>query len=149
MTNYIDYETQKAYKEVNDILNIMGNEYKNKINKNLLKLFKEKEAKDFQSDIVPNISFMKQNISKKAMSILAVLNIKYWIDDLEEKNKIIESYAKNEQIRTEKYKIKFDTSIVSKVPEHQQAFEHSPELLPVKQNIFSKIKQFFIKIFKK
>lgn len=145
---YIDYETQKAYKEVNQILDMMGDEYKNKINKNLLNALSEKEAKDYQTKINPNISFLEQKISRKALSILAVLNIKYWIEDENEKDRLLKLYDENSKNYEMKYKDIFKQPEKEK-NEEDVSITASSELLPVKQSFFGRVKLFFRNIFAK
>ena len=129
MITHIDYETQKAYKEVNQILDMMGQKYKNKINRNLLKALKEKEAKDYQTKINPNLSFLEQKISRKALSILAVLNVKYWSEDEYEKERLINLYYENSKKYNMKYKEIFNQ--------------------PVKKSFLAKIRVFLRNLFGK
>lgn len=147
MMIYIDYETQKAYKEVNQILDIMGDEYKNKINKNLLTALKEKEAKDYQTRINPNISFLEQKISRKAISILAVLNMKYWIDDENEKDRLLKLYDENYKNYEKKCNDIFKKSEKESSKENYSKTTNM-ELLPIEQSFFGKVKLFFRNIFK-
>lgn len=98
-----------AFKEVNDIINIIGKEYEDKIPKKLLELLKNEEEKEYKTNIKTDLDFKHQNISRTALILLNYINRKYWIDSEEKKKIIKEEYAQNEErhIRTlsEKYDI--------------------------------------------
>ena len=148
MITHIDYETQKAYKEVNQILDMMGQKYKNKINRNLLKALKEKEAKDYQTKINPNLSFLEQKISRKALSILAVLNVKYWSEDEYEKERLINLYYENSKKYNMKYKEIFNQQ--KNIKNEGEIDEPiSLELVPVKKSFLAKIRVFLRNLFGK
>ena len=155
----IDYETRKIYKEVNDILNIMGAEYKEKIPIQIRIALKENEAKDFKTDIKKELSFYEQKISKEALAILTVLNLIYWIKNKEEKEILKTIYLANNSKYdielSEKYSV--DKIFEKKEQIQQDSYEKLKEdnkqeekqLILVKNNIFYKIKSFFWKILKK
>ena len=77
-----------AFKEANEIINIMGKEYEDKIPKKLLELLKNEEEKEYKTNIKRDLDFKHQNISRTALILLNYINRKYWIDS-EEKRKII------------------------------------------------------------
>lgn len=95
-----------AFKEVNEIINIMGKEYKNKIPEELLKLLQNEEEKEYKTKIKKDLPFEKQQITRTALILLNYINMNYWID--EDKKKVLKQiYAKNEhdyqKILREKY----------------------------------------------
>lgn len=93
-------DLSRNYKEVNIILNILGDEYKNKLPKKIKKLFEEAEDKTY----LPNITekeFKEGNYLEDTKIILSILNINYWSTP-EQKNKYMETLrALDEQYKEE------------------------------------------------
>lgn len=95
-----------AFKEVNEIINIMGEEYKVKVPKQLLELLEKEEDKEYITKIKKDIPFEEQEISRTALILLNYINRNYWIDE-DKKEQIKRVYRENEekyqQILREKY----------------------------------------------
>lgn len=155
MNTAITDETRKVYKEVNDVLNIMGSAYKGKIPPKILMALNENEAKDYVSKIDPELSFEEQKISSKALAIITILNLMYWIEDPEEKARLTKIYKANDEIYRKKLVEKYDENkiferqdISKDIKSKIDAISEKDELLPVKESIFTKIKRFFAKLLK-
>ena len=67
----------KAYTEVLLILSYMEPKYVDMIPKKLLELFNEEKDKNHQPKINPNISLAEQNLQRKTLALLAMLNLNY------------------------------------------------------------------------
>ena len=91
-----------AYTEVDRILNLMDEQYQKKIPEKLRKLISESKLNDYDVIINPKIPLKEQKISRKALSILAVLNYNYWCVGESKKQKLIRKYIKSEKIKQEK-----------------------------------------------
>ncbi len=95
-----------AFKEVNEIINIMGEKYKAKVPSQLLELLKKEEEKEYITKINKDLSFEEQPISRIALILLNYINRNYWIEE-DKKEKIKQEYIRNEeryqQILREKY----------------------------------------------
>lgn len=98
----MDRSVMMAYTEVDRILNLMDEQYQKKIPEKLRKLISESKLNDYDVIINPKIPLKEQKISRKALSILAVLNYNYWRVGESKKQKLIEKYIKNEKIKQEK-----------------------------------------------
>lgn len=98
----MDRSVMMAYTEVDRILNLMDEQYQKKIPEKLRKLISESKLNDYDVIINPKIPLKEQKISRKALSILAVLNYNYWCVGESKKQKLIEKYIKNEKIKQEK-----------------------------------------------
>lgn len=90
-----------AFAEVDEILNFMDEQYQKKIPEKLRKLISNNKLIDYNIVIKPDIPIREQKISRKALSILSVINYNYWCDGEEKKEKIIEKYKKNGIIKQE------------------------------------------------
>mgnify|MGYP004582699839 FL=1 len=93
-----------AYTEVDEVLNLMDKEFQRKIPEKLRKLISKNKLKDYNVVINPDIPLNKQNISRKALAMLAVLNYNYWCTEEKKKKDLIEKYKNNEIIEQEKLK---------------------------------------------
>ena len=94
-----------AYAEVNQILDLLGNEYKNKTPEKIRNLFYEKEDKNYKINISSEKELRDSNISKTALTIISILNLKYWVTNKEEKYKLENRYKENDRIFNKKINI--------------------------------------------
>ena len=85
---------KSAYKEVGQILNLLGNDYKTKVPSSLLALFEQNMEDKNVSDLYKEIKNNK--VSRDALIILSILNAKYWANE-EEKQELKAAYDKNEE----------------------------------------------------
>lgn len=93
-----------AYSEVCTILNMLEDEYKERVPKNVMDFFEEERDKEYNPIIDVNIPLEKQNLKRKTLVLLAILNLNYWCDSEEEKQEILDSFAKNEELKRIKEK---------------------------------------------
>lgn len=105
-----DKEQALMYAEVDDILNYLGEEYINKVPEDLLRvihIFKDKNYVSKTKDSVLRLNQM--GFSEDTRCFIAMLNLQFWIDDEEEKQRLIEHYKENERIYQEEFSIFMDT----------------------------------------
>ena len=131
-----------AYSEVYAILNMIEDEYKERVPKNVMDFFEEERDKEYNPIIDVNIPLEKQNLKRKTLVLLAILNLNYWCDSEEEKQEILDSFAKNEEL-TENYNI---NNLFKKIENNENKTEVS--LIEYKkqnfiQKIILKIKSLF------
>ena len=139
-----------AYSEVYAILNMIEDEYKERVPKNVMDFFEEERDKEYNPIIDVNIPLEKQNLKRKTLVLLAILNLNYWCDSEEEKQEILDSFAKNEELKrikekelTENYNI---NNLFKKIKNNENKTEVS--LIEYKkqnfiQKIILKIKSLF------
>ena len=141
-----------AYAEIDEILNLLEDEYKNKVPENIRNLFKEEKMKDYIPKIDVNILLTEQNLKRETIVLLAILNLNYWCEGEEEKQYFLNQLAKNEQEKKkleEKYnpdnlfKKENNNNEDSQVKENMQMVEYKP------QNIFMKMLNKIFSFFKK
>lgn len=94
-------ETMLAYAEVYEILNLLEEEYVEKIPEKVRKFFEEERMKDYKPKIDVNKSLNEQNIRRETMVLLAILNLNYWCESEEEKQEFINELDKNEREKRE------------------------------------------------
>lgn len=141
----MDRSVMMAYTEVDKILNLMDEKFQKKIPKKLRKLISESKLTDYDVTINPNIPLNEQKISRKALSILAVLNYNYWCVGESKKTKLIEKYKRNEKIKQEKLRELYNpNNLFNKKNELSKQNEENKQLI-----IYNKKENFIIKIFNK
>ena len=143
----------KAYVEVLEILSQMEQKYVDMIPKKILDLFYEEKDKDYKANINPNISLTEQNLQRKTLVLLAMLNLNYWCKNETEKQAMLQMYADNDKkIEAEKRK-KYNTDNLFKkkeeIVEDNKNHQENVQLIEYKkQNIIVKIINKIIKFFK-
>ena len=92
---------RKAYSEVYEFINTLGNEYKNKIPEELYIKLKEQRDKNYTPQY--DINQENVNFSNEALSLISAINLQYWCDDSEEKERLKRVYTNNTQKEEQKY----------------------------------------------
>lgn len=85
----INFEKKYAYAEVYEILNWLGDEYKRKVPRNLLTLFKEERKFGYR----PRLDFtrpLSDQVRQETKNIIAYLEYSCWLED-EKKKEILKS----------------------------------------------------------
>lgn len=135
-----------AYAEVNEILNLLGNEYKNKIPEKIINLFYEKEDKNYKINISSEKELRDSNISKTALTIISILNLKYWVTNKEEKCKLENRYKENDRIFNEKINIyKSENWLKQRNETIKEEVEETSLMNIQEEGFLLKIKKFFKK----
>lgn len=147
-------ELSIAYAEVYEILSFMEQKYVDMIPLKLLELFKEEKEKEYKPNINPTIPLDEQNLQKKTLSILAMLNLNYWCEDENEKKELIALYAENDKRKEEELREKYNPDNLFKkkeqIFEDNEIKQENTQLIEYKeQNIFKKILNKIMNFFKK
>ena len=144
----------KAYAEVLLILSYMEQKYIDMIPKKLLELFNEEKDKNYQPNINPNISLAEQNLQRKTLALLAMLNLNYWCEDENEKKELLKMYSENDKKIEAEMRERYNPDNLfkkkEKVEQNDDIKQEKTELIEYKEkNIFRKIidriKTFFSK----
>ena len=94
----------KAYSEVYEIINLLEEEYSNRIPKKILDFFDEIRDKEYKPTIDVNKPLSEQNIERDAIILLAILDLNYWCDSEEEKKELLDIFNRNTEIKNQKNK---------------------------------------------
>lgn len=141
----------KAYAEVDEILSLMDNKYIEKIPVKMRKIFENERQKDYNPEIKVNIPLDEQNLQRKTFAILAMLNLNYWCEDEEEKQKLIQVYTENDKIREEELREKYNPdNIFKKKDTNEQTENNNVALIEYREeNFIKRILKMIINLFKK
>lgn len=147
-------ELSIAYAEVYEILSFMEQKYVDMIPLKLLELFKEEKEKEYKPNIKPTIPLDEQNLQKKTLSILAMLNLNYWCENENEKKELIALYDENDKRKEEELREKYNPDNLFKkkeqIVEDNEIKQENTQLIEYKeQNIFKKILNKIMNFFKK
>lgn len=141
----------KAYAEVLLIFSYMDQIYVNMIPKKLLELFNEKKDKNYQPKINPNISLSEQNLQRKTLALLAMINLNYWCKDENKRKDMLKMYAENDKKKEKELREIYNTDNLFKkqknVIKEDNIKQENTELIVYKgQNkimrLLNKIKRF-------
>lgn len=125
-----------AYSEVYAILNKMSPIYIEKIPKKLRTIIIEEMDKKYKTEIALDIPLEQQNLNEKTYTILAMINLNYWCDDSEHKKELIKLYSKNDKVKEEAKRKKYNPD---EIFENKSNSTEKLYLVEYKQTIVRKI----------
>ena len=139
---------KKAYSEIYEILNLMEEEYVNKVPQKLRDLFKMEKEDNFSVNINIDKPLENQNLQKDTLTILAILYINYWSESDEEKQELIKLFRDVDK-RNEEF---YSTENLFKKQEKKANLNENTtnlQLIVQKNNFFIKIINKIKNLFKK
>lgn len=98
----MNIKTKEIYSEVYQILNLLGNEYIDKLPTTLINMLREKREFSYNPSYTDDIPLNEQNIKKETMSIIVLLYLNYWCEDDNERLKVKKILMENENRYQEK-----------------------------------------------
>ena len=110
----VSINTRQAYSEIDEFLSLLTEEQMNKIPLKLREFFKEEKDKEYKKQIDSEIPIKDQNLKSETLAIIAMLNLQYWCEDENEKQRLKEVYAKNEQVYQEMLQVAFNLDDIFK-----------------------------------
>lgn len=141
-----------AYAEVDAILNVLEDEYVNKVPEKVRNFFDDEKIKDYEPVIDVDIPLTEQNLKRETMVLLAILNLNYWCESENEKQEFLNELSKNEDERKkleEKYNP--DNLFKNKKSNHEENMEQVNDvgMIEYKKNIFCRLQEWFANLIKK
>ena len=100
----MENDDEIAYAEVDEILQLLEQEYVDRIPNKIKDFLKEERSKEYNPIIRSDIPLDEQNLNRNTFVLLAVLNLNYWCDSEEEKQEILRGFAENENIKVQEQK---------------------------------------------
>ncbi len=127
----------RSYKEVNEILNLMGDSYKDRVPKKMKTLFDKAEDKNYEPGITLD-DFMAGKMLDETKTILTILYINYWAD-LNEKNQYMDKIRKIDEENKDKNKIVLNELFPEKVYKEIEPNEVEKQITDTKKSGISQI----------
>lgn len=142
-------DVAKAYAEVDEILNVIDKEYLDKVPVNIRTFFENARLKDYKPNINFQLPLNEQKLQRKTLVFLAILYLNYWCNSEEEKQELLHEFSNNEKIQQQELRKKYDPNKIFN-NNHDIKKSESLEIIEYKKdNIFKKIINKIISIFKK
>ena len=142
-----------AYSEIFEILSLMEEEDKEKVPQEVRDFFEEQRMKEYKPKIRTDIPLTEQNLRRETVVLLTILVINYWCDSEEEKQSFIDELEKNEKIKKEiQEKYNPDNLFKNRKKTKEDVVMEqveNVEMIQYKENLFTKLKKWFEKIFNK
>ena len=149
MESNINYKI--AMSEVLYYLNGIKKEDVEKIPKKLIDFFNENSFKEYECQFDYTRPLKELNLSKESKGLIAMICLNYWCETKEQKNIFINKLNQNELKYQEELRKKYNqNSLFKNVSTKKIKDENKQEtaLVEYKENIFIKLKNCILKIFK-
>ena len=146
----IPASTGQAYSEIDTFIELLDEYSKNKIPQKLRKVFKMEKDKEYKKNINPNIPIKEQNLKKETLALIAMLNLQYWCEDENEKQRLKAIYAENEIKYQDELREKYnpDNLFKNNQKEIKEKIEEIAMIEYKEDSLFTKIKEFILNILK-
>ena len=90
-------KTRIAYAELDEFIELLDKEDRNKIPSKLRGFFKEEKDKNYFKNISTEIPIEEQNLKEETLALIALLYLKYICEDEDEKQNLRQIYEENEK----------------------------------------------------
>lgn len=144
----MNIKTKEIYSEVYQVLNLLGNEYIDKLPKSLFNMLEEKRNINYEPKYTEDLPLNKQNIKKETLSIIALLHLNYWCENVKERNELNQMFKDNEDRYQDELRKKYDPDNIFKKHIQENIIKNEVSLVEYKESIFkrliNKIKSLFI-----
>ena len=147
----ISINTRNAYAEVDNFIECLDLYHKNKVPDDIREYFKKEKNKNYNKMIDINQPIKNQNLIDETLAIIAMLNLKYWCDDEEEKKRLMTIYSENEKKYQNELNEKYDIERVFKERNSKKELNFQDErVLDIKrEGLFFRLKNRILNFFKK
>ena len=140
----MNIKTKEIYSEVYQILNLLGNEYIDKLPTSLINMLREKRETNYNPVYTDNIPLNQQNIKKETMTIIVLLYLNYWCEDDNEILEVKNILRKNENEYQKELREKYNPyNIFKNGIQKTEDISHNTikekAMIPYKESIFVKI----------
>lgn len=109
MSVVITREDLVAYAEVDYVIKHMNERYIAKLPENLLNFFETMKDPEHEIYINPHKPLQEQGLKKYALEIIALLHVKYWCDNQDRKEELLQKMRENQEKFEAQLREKFST----------------------------------------
>ena len=140
----MNIKTKEIYSEVYQILNLLGNDYIDKLPTSLINMLREKREIDYNPEYTDDIPLNEQNIKKETMSIIALLYLNYWCEDENEKLEVKQILKSNEDNYQSELRERYNPDNIFKNYKQESKkveanIDDETSMIPYKKSIFRRI----------
>ena len=150
----MDRKTKEMYSEVYSILKLLDEKYVKKLPVKLYDLIEKNRLEDYNPIYNPSESLLNQNIKRETLAMLALFELKYWLETDEEKNEFKACLKRNSEEKSRKMRERYSSENIFKqlneAREGSQVVENDIEkVVEDTEKINENKKSLFQKIFRK
>ncbi len=148
-------DINKAYAEVYEIIQFLGEEYSKKLPNKLINFLRDNKDNDYIVIIDHESPLQEQGLLDDTINILALLKKDYWCKNDEEKEQLLNLLKQNEEEHIEKLKERYNTDNLFNNKKENSSIDTQNEIKStamikskeknIIQKIFDKIKKLFIR----
>lgn len=88
---------RRIYSEVYGVLNLLGEQYINKLPKSLFTIIEEEKMDTYNPQYNSNTSLLKQDLQKDSLAMIALFHLNYWCETEQAKNELKEIFSNQEE----------------------------------------------------
>lgn len=129
-------ETELAYAEVDAILELLEDEYVNRIPAQVREFFKKEKNKEYILNIRSDIGLDGQKIKAETISLLTLLQINYLCDSEEERKEILKKLQENDRLKEEESREKYNPDNIFKNRNNKLEKEENVAMVEYKEPSF-------------
>lgn len=129
-------ETELAYAEVDAILELLEDEYVNRIPAQVREFFKKEKNKEYILNIRSDIGLDEQKIKAETISLLTLLQINYLCDSEEERKEILKELQENDRQKEEELREKYNPDNIFKNRNNKLEKEENVAMVEYKEPSF-------------
>lgn len=148
----ISINTRQAYSEIDEFLQLLSIEKRNKVPQKLRQLFTQEKDNNYTKVIDPTIPIKEQKLKEETLGIIALLNLEYWCKDETEKERLKKVYAQNEKEYQRMLQEKFNSDNMFKkketILENEKEQTQCVQMIEYKESFFKRILNRILEIFK-
>lgn len=142
--------TRQAYTEIDNFIELLDENEKNKIPERLRAFFKREKDNNYNKEIDINMPIQYQNLKEETLAIIAMLNLEYWCKDKEEKLRLKRIYFNNEEEYQKVIREKYNSTFNAKIKSNEKTIQKELVISKNKKNsIFSRLKELIKKYLNK
>lgn len=143
-------ETRLAYAEINKILDLLEDDYKNRVPEKIRDFFRDERDIDYEPNIEPSKLLSEQNLKRETYILLTILELNYWCDSEEEKQEILLELSNNEEKKQKELYEKYNPdNIFKKKNDLDNNMKEETALVEYKeQNLIKRIIDKILRFFK-
>lgn len=141
-------QTRQAYSEVDNFIDLLDEEDRNKIPSKLRNFFKSEKDINYSKKIDINLPIKEQHLLEETLALIALLNLKYICEDENEKENLTKIYQENEDKYQELLREKYNPDNIFK---NRNVVQYSSEESKTEQTAIMEYKEknFMQKLFDK
>lgn len=140
----MDIKTKEIYSEVYQVLNLLENDYLNKLPDSLINMLREKRDVNYNPQYTADIPLNEQNIKKETIFIIVLLYLNYWCKDEKEVLEVKKILKENEDKYQVELRKKYNPdnifkNNIKKTKENTQNVINETTMILYKKSVFIKI----------